>query len=187
MDKNDDSKLVDLFFTNEELALKLIYEKYFSLIYAFIGKECRSVEDTKDLTQDVFLKLWKTRHNLSNVDSLKNYLFIIARNTFIDYVRRKINQRIFEELTNYSHIELTDYDADDKDLLNELMKYSQEMPEKRLEVFKLRWVEGKSRKEIAEQMGISIVTVDIHIRKALEFLKKKIKDNALLIVLLLFV
>jgi len=187
LDKYNDDALVSLLVSGEEKGLRLIYEKYFSLIYSFIAKECHSAEDSKDLTQDVFFKLWKSRHTLPKLESLKNYLFIIARNTFIDYIRRKINQRVFEELTTHTAIEVSDIEINDQELIDELIKYSKEMPEKRLEVFKLRWIEGKSRKEIAEQMGISIITVDIHIRKALQFLKEKVKANNLLAILLLFI
>lgn len=59
------------------------------------------------------------------------------------------------------------------------------MPAKRLEVFRLRWIEGMSRKEIADAMNISIVTVDIHIRKVLEHLREKIQTNRLLGIFLL--
>jgi len=171
---------------DEQKALKLIYDKYFSLVYSFISKECRSAEDSKDLTQDVFLKLWKTRSRLYEIESLKNYLFISARNTFIDYVRRKVNQEIFEELTAYNASDSQEFELNDQELIDVLLKYSEDMPEKRLQVFKLRWIDDKSRKEIAEQLGISIVTVDIHIRKALGFLKEKVKANSLLAILLLF-
>lgn len=184
---NDDEKLIALLIADEESGLKLIYEKYFSLVYSFFAKECRSVEDSKDMAQDVFFKLWKTRSKLSDIESLKSYLFIMARNTFIDYVRKKINQRVFEELTAYNTDGLSEFEKEDRDLLEELVRYSEEMPEKRLEVFKLRWLEGMSRKEIADQMGISIVTVDIHIRKALEFLKERVSTNKLLLILLLFI
>ncbi|MCC8144272.1 MAG: sigma-70 family RNA polymerase sigma factor, partial [Tannerellaceae bacterium] len=154
---------------------------------SFLAKECRAAEDCKDMTQDVFFKLWKARTKLSGVESLKSYLFTVTRNTFIDHIRKRVNQQIFEELTNYPVSELPSYDKDDQELIDELITYAEGMPQRRLEVFKLRWLEGKSRKEIAEQLNISIVTVDIHIRKALEYLKEKAEKNKLLAILLLFI
>lgn len=183
--KDYEDKLIALLISDNEKGLRIVYKKYYPLVYSFLIKESGSAEDSNDMAQDVFLKLWKTRHRLVNIKSLKDYLFIIARNTFIDFVRRKINQRVFEELSAYTENELSEWESDDQELIDELIKHSEKMPPKRLEVFRLRWLDGKSRKEISELLGISIVTVDIHLRKALDFLKDKVKSNNLLIILLM--
>ena len=66
-------------------------------------------------------------------------------------------------------------EQDDKieleNILGKIDTYAQKMPDRRKEVYQLKWIKGLSRKEIAAEMGISTVTVDIHIRKVLEYLK----------------
>ena len=187
MKKYADNELLSMLSCDNEHALKVIYERYFSLIFSFMLKECQFEDDAKDLTQEVFFKLWKVRYKLEITDSLKNYLYAIARNTFIDYVRKKVNQKVFETLNDELYISDQELADEDRDLLEELLSLADQMPEKRKEVFKLRWIDGLSRKDIAEQMNISVVTVDIHIRKAVDFLKEKAKSNKLMSILSLFV
>lgn len=149
-------------------------------------KECHSKDTAKDLTQDVFFKLWKIRYKLAITESLKNYLFVIARNTFIDHIRKAVNQKIHERLNEDLSVPYNDFTDMDQDLFNELVSLAEQMPEKRKEVFRLRWIEGLSRKDIAKQMNISVVTVDIHIKKAVDFLREKAKSSKLMNLLFLF-
>ena len=181
----DDSKLLRLLISGNEDSLQHIFERYYSTVLSFMIRQCRTEEDAEDLTQEVFLKLWNGRNNLSEVASLKAYLFTMSRNTFIDHLRKRVNQIVFEKVNENLSL-LDDVDNDEQDLINTIYILAQQLPPKQLEVFKLRWIEGLSRKEIAERMEISVVTVDIHIRKVLEHLRGKMRTNNLMNLFFLF-
>ncbi|SBW07490.1 RNA polymerase sigma factor [uncultured Dysgonomonas sp.] len=155
----------------DEKAFDLIFHKYHKTIYAFILYNCKSGDDAQDMTQEVFIRLWQNRKN-SNIDSLKGYLFTIAKNIFIDWTRQSVNKQIFESVLELKNLSVENEDNTDiEDLFSKIEDAVHNMPEKRLEVYKLRWVDGFSRKEIASKMGITITTVDIHLRKSVQYLK----------------
>lgn len=175
---NNDIILLIALSEGQERAFDLIFACYYKLIFAFLYKQCHSVEDAKDMAQEVFTKLWLHRHAIAPNSSLKSYLFAIAKNTFIDFIRKRINKQVFESITDSNQLNMIqeiDLDADiSTEALALLHRAAQNMPPKRMEVYQLRWIEGLSRKDIAQRMGITVVTVDIHIRKALEYLRSRV-------------
>ncbi|GHU13866.1 hypothetical protein FACS189441_2230 [Betaproteobacteria bacterium] len=106
----------------------------------------------------------------------------MARGIVIDWIRKDVNQLIFDKLVDNQHYTLiTESGVEEKvrieHQLSIVHQTAQSMPEKRLEVYRLRWIEGLSRKEIASQMGITVTTVDIHLKKACDYLKETIQAN----------
>lgn len=158
----------------------MIFRKYYKLIYHFILQNCRSTADAEDLAQEVFVKLWES--DTMNIVSLKSYIFTVAKNIVIDWTRQSINKQIFETLVDEQQADAAlraaqkEEDISSEELLSILDNIAQTMPERRLEVYQLRWMEGLSRKEIAQKMGITVTTVDIHIQKVLEYLRKKVAE-----------
>lgn len=155
-------------------AFDLIFNKYFNRIYFFILNNCRSDKDAEDLAQEVFIKLWENR---DTIVSIKGYLYTIAKGLVVDWIRKKVNKMIFASISDALYIENEDdiiKNIETKDLLELIQEVLKSMPNKQLDVYKMRWIEGLSRKEIADRMGITITTVDIHLRKGLVFLRKNI-------------
>ena len=163
-----------------EKAFDQVFENYSDAIYNFLRKNCLSSEDAEDLLQEIFLKLWLYRENIQPDSSLSSYLFTIARNTLLNYIRDRAKKRLFEFLINEAELKDSFKENEDNDMsciIREIDEIAQGMPPKRKEVYELRWIEGLSRKEIAEKMEISIVTVDIHLRKAIDYLKSVVKKT----------
>ena len=174
---DDDKILLDELRERKGKAFDAIFHKYFKSIYYFMLQNTKSAADAEDLTQEVFMRFWENSH--VPMVSIKGYLFVIARNIVIDQTRRGINKIIFDALNEEQHTTLmVESELDEKtsfeNLLSVIHQIAQSMPERRLEVYRLRWVEGLSRKEIAKRMGITVTTVDIHLQKGLEYLKAAI-------------
>ncbi len=175
--KIDDKILLIALRERKEKAFDMIFNKYFKSIYYFISLNCKSTADAEDMAQEVFVRLWESGQ-VPTV-SLKGYLYTIARNVVIDWTRRSINKMVFDALAEEQHATLmVESELNEKTSLENLLsiihRIAQSMPERRLEVYRLRWIEGLSRKEIAQRMGITVTTVDIHIQKALEYLRMEI-------------
>ena len=172
----DDDKVLSLALREQEVnAFDKIFHKYFKSIYCFILHNCKSPQDAEDMTQEVFIRLWE--NSQTQITSLKAYLYTIARNVVIDRTRRGINKLIFEALNEEQHATLIDEESEtdeNEKLLSIVHHIANSMPERRLEVYKLRWVEGLSRKEIANKMGITVTTVDIHLKKGIDYLRSAV-------------
>ena len=157
-----------------------IYWNHCRSIYHFVRQNISSGEDADELTQDIFVKLWQNSRKVEIV-SLKNYLYTLARGTIIDYIRKNVNRAVFERLADDNDIAADNSDLDDKlateRLLEKISQNAQLLPERQREVYRLRWEEGLSRKEIAASMGITVTTVDLHLRKAIDNLRNKFTNT----------
>ena len=163
-----------------EKAFDLVFENYSDAIYNFLRKNSRTSEDAEDLLQEIFLKLWLYRENIHPDSSLSSYLFAIARNTLLNNIRDRAKERLLEVFIIDAEFKDDSEDIEEDELsgiIKEIDDLAQGMPPKRKEVYELRWINGLSRKEISKKMGISIVTVDIHLRKAIDYLKSVVKKT----------
>ncbi|MCL2417037.1 MAG: RNA polymerase sigma-70 factor [Bacteroidales bacterium] len=150
-----------------------IYEKR---IYGFLYKMLRSHEEVEELLQVVFVKIWENRTAIDPDLSPDAYVFQIAKNCALDVLRQKARRLLLEkQLLNISK-------GDEKDeipLIHEdLKKYVDSLlaniPQRRREIFKLRYEQELSYKEIAKQLSISENTVDTQIRRTLNYLRERL-------------
>ena len=133
----------------------------------------------EDIVHDVFLKLWDKQVFLLPDDDLKRILFVAVRNACIDHLRRSnMEQEILDRRAVQLKLEELDYfeSSDElfmrKDLLELLMKKVTELPERSQEIFRLSYLKGMKAAEIAEQLGLSVRTVENQLYRSLLYLRK---------------
>ncbi len=170
-------------------AFDLIYKKYSVKIYAFALKYLKSSEESEELVQAVFLKLWENHKSLKKELFFKSYIFTIAYNDICKLFRkRKYKKEYVEEILNGStHFssqteENVDYDS----LLTHLQRIIDLLPERQKTIFIKSKFEGKSSKEISQEIGLSPGTIDNYISQSIKFIRVKIKRESLALILLLF-
>ncbi len=88
MEKTDDELIAEYISGNSQ-ALQDLIERYSSSIYNFISKLTNRSEDTPDITQETFIKVWKMVDRYKMTNTFKSWIFTIARNTAIDKMRKK--------------------------------------------------------------------------------------------------
>lgn len=188
MDINDNEIfLIRAFKKGDQRAFEKLFERHHKKLYAYLMRLFDSKEDAEEIVQESFIKIWEKREEFIEGYSFDAFLFKIAKNTFLNFVREKVNRKVFEDHFQLIH-ELETESADDYVIFNETREIIQliigEMPPKRREIFILRKIEGLSRKEIAEKLGISVVTVDSQLLKANNYLKDELKKYGLLLICL---
>ena len=158
-----------------------MFAKYFDRIYQLAWQTCKSTDVAEDLTQEIFIKYWESSRN-NQVMFTEKFLYTIAKRTAIDHLRKGINRDLVlslseEELGQEYCMQPDDSKEEwEKKVLMErklafIAEVARQMPQKRLQIFKLRWEQGLSIKEIAEHLHISLSTVNIQLKKAMDFLK----------------
>ena len=184
-----DSDTIDKLFWR--IALKDDDEAFRSLFFEFFSSLCvfahRYIDDwatCEDIVQDTFFKIWKNRKSIEISTSSRNFLITSVRNSCIDYLRKQDLVRVWQER---EVLEKSKYTPDDLyshiELEQMLSAALEKLPENIRNVFELNRFEGKSYKEIAEQQGISVKTVEAHISKALKILRVELKDYLPLLIL----
>lgn len=140
------------------------------------------VADAEEIVQDVFVKLWESRHLLKEDESFKGFLFIITRNIVFSRNRKKVNENLFKTSVLSAFGNESNYNSNSVEeeycasqLAVFIDKLIGSLPEQQKRCFLLSREENLSYKEIAERLGISPKTVEIHMGKALKFLKNSIE------------
>lgn len=164
---------------NDKDAINSIFVAYSKRLYTFAFAYLKTDADSKDVVQDVFVNLWNNRNNLKEDTNLEAYLYTITRNSVISVFRKKISEREYlkhlHKIAVFQHSEndeKCDYDL----LSNRIKELIDQLPERRKLIFKLSKEKGMSNKAIAEELNISIKTVEDHITKARRFLKSRLAE-----------
>jgi len=166
------------------LAFDRVYELYSHKLFSFVFKILKNEAEADDIVQEVFVKIWESRHNIEDYKLLNSYIFTIAYNNSIDLIRKRINNtKYLEHLRNYSVIYTTPNSISElefNELNTQTEKLIANLPDRQKQVYLLHREEGLTYPEIAKQLGISKNTVENHMVKALKYLRQNM-DNSLLI------
>ncbi len=143
----------------------------------FLTQLTGNPEVAADMSQDIFLDIWKNRSRLDGVNNFQAYLFRIARNTAYNYFDRlAVNDRFVNEskYTTQSAQAEGEY-LFARQLMALIRKTADEMPPKRRKIFLMSRFLGFSNSEIADMLGIDKRTVENHITNALATIRQMIK------------
>jgi RNA polymerase sigma-70 factor, ECF subfamily len=84
-----DQQIITDYLDGDEESLKILINKYIRPIYNFVHHICNNTEDADDITQEVFIKIWKNLKKYKPEQNFRIWLFSIARNTTIDWLRKR--------------------------------------------------------------------------------------------------
>lgn len=171
-----DNQRIDL---SDAGRFKAEYEEHFSALKYF---GCQYIEDEEivcDLLQDLFVKLWERGETFENEIVFKTYLYRSVRNNCLCYLRdtrrKEVRMAGYEtEETEEAFVEQM-IEAEIYAFINEVF---QDLPEASRQVY-LKSLEGKSHKEISEELHITINTIKKHKNNANHFLRSKLEKMLL--------
>ncbi len=184
MEKLTDEQLVAAYLKGERAALNFLIKRYLTPIYNFAFNYAKDQAAAEDITQEVFVKVWRKIKKYNSQYKFKNWLYAISKNTCLDYIKKNkaVNfsalesgdGQLFEELIKETsaspHEELES--AHEAALVNSAVN---KLPEKYKRTIKLHYLEGYKFREIAGMLKESIETVKTRNRRALVKLKNLIK------------
>jgi RNA polymerase sigma-70 factor, ECF subfamily len=170
-----DSDLVRRIREGDERALEIVFRAHFAGMATFVERFVRSPDVAEELVQDIFLKIWTKRKQLTEIESLKTYLYRAARNQALNFLRRAKLERRWQEERGVAGEPATTFAADDDASGQELSAAVQaavdQLPPRCKEVFLLSRVGGLTYADIARTLGISIKTVETQMGRALKALR----------------
>ncbi|MCF6403089.1 RNA polymerase sigma-70 factor [Chitinophaga filiformis] len=151
-----------------------LFHEYNRKVYFYVLSKTHSPYIAEETTQITFIKLWNYRQQLDESEQISRLIFHIAKATFIDLLRKEATRERFlqQEKSAEGDTGNTFHIIQSKELLLRIRQLVQEMPPMRRKVFELSRYESKSYKEIADQLSLSVKTVENHMSLALSHLKK---------------
>jgi RNA polymerase sigma-70 factor (ECF subfamily) len=156
-------------------AFDRIYQMYAKRLYAYCMQFTKSPEDSEEIVQDVFVKLWTNREHIRQKDTLRSLLFIMTRHHIISAFRSRINQPVYEEYINCKEamsVNDVSQQLEYQDFVEKFKKTVQTLPVTQQKVVVLSKIKELSNKEIAEELALSEQTV----KNLLSVGLKKLKD-----------
>lgn len=172
-----DEQLVAEYLRGNEQALRLLIERYLRPIYNFVYRYTGESSNAEEITQDVFVSVWKNINRFDLNKKFKTWIFTIARNTSLNWLKKKkpINFSRFEDNngdnifleSTADPLPLPDELFEHVDLSQKLSKAMDNLSPDYRAVLMLHYSNSMTFQEIAESLGESINTVKSRHRRAL--------------------
>ena len=172
--------LIDRLRQGDREAFDQLFGRYKNATMNFCFALLKDYNEAENIVQESFIKTWEIRDRLDPDKKFSSYLFTIVRNKSFDYFKRvKKDQELREKL--WTHLQ--DFQQlpqnQDESKLPPLEVMIASLPPKRRKIISLIVEHGKSHKEIAEELNISINTVKNQMVKAKKYLQKKLNPASI--------
>lgn len=174
-------ELLEKLKSGNEKAFEELYNSYKEPALRFCNSILKDTEESENIIQEVFIKIWNRRITINPELNFTSYLFTIIKNRVFDYLKEiKKNEFLREKFWE----KVLEYQAVDNEVKEERFAKVKEavdnLSEKRKIIIKLNYEEGKSYEEIANQLNISKNTVKNQLVKAKQVIRKQLEIAAML-------
>lgn len=170
----------------DENAYVALFEEFYVGLCAYSRRYVGRKDIAEEIVSETFFKVWENRKTLEIHSSVKSYLFQAVANNSLQHLRKiKKEEKIDDYFSTVEHEnigfkEVTENVTEQSLLVQELNARIEDainqLPSQQQIAFRLKRIEGKKNKEIAEEMGIAVKTVEMHLSKAMLSLRKNLKD-----------
>lgn len=167
-------QVVKEFVKGNEMAFDIIFNSYYKLLVIYARRLLGATADAEDVVMDSFTTLWERRNEISHHKSLNAFLYKVVYNRSVDSIRKNNSRENYLRTAPGNEVELPDFETS-RDQIEEIeILYSaiESLPDQCQRVFNMNKFEGKKYREIAEELSISIKTVENHMGKALKILRE---------------
>lgn len=173
---------------SDKVEFELLFKEHYPGMVLFANRFIQDRDAAKDIAQQVFINIYEKKDSLNISGSIKGYLFQATKNRALNYIKQKKVQE--KHKTNFKALNPDIAEENDalelaqlSEAINELIE---NLPPKCQLIFKMNRFEGKKNKVIAEELSISIRTVETQISKALKLLRENIPKELLGLFLIFF-
>jgi RNA polymerase sigma-70 factor, ECF subfamily len=179
---------IEALVAGDETAFEMIFRTYYQPLCNYAYTFLQDKEEAEEIVQGTFLSVWEKRDVLTIRTAVRPYLYAMVRNACLNVIKHeKIKQKHAVEeiaLAPHSHDSVSHAVAS-SELEAKIQDAMEKLPEQCRLVFKLSRFEELKYAEIAEQLDISVKTVENHMGKALKIMREQLKDYLPLLLVLM--
>lgn len=171
--------------TNKQLSMldlrsfEVLFRQYYQMLCSYAFRFVNDTDTAEEIVQDLFYKLWEKRTELQINSSVKSYLYTAVHNRCLKFIEHRKVENKYKNyyLTHESEIDSEPQNASGINELQGIIDLTiDSLPDRCGRIFRLNRFEGLKYHEIAQQLSISVKTVEANMGKALKVLRKNLKD-----------
>lgn len=187
-----DSELMECLSHDDRKAFEHIFRTYYQDLCRFGVTYVKDMDVSEELVQQIFINIWERRYELSISTSMKSYLFTAVRNKSFNYLKLQLPKEYKKvDIDDVGFIDTFNKEEDIvfEDLKVYVAKAIDTLPGKCKTIFNLSRNSGLTYKEIAEELDISVKTVENQIGIALKKLREQLNPvwDKVILLLMYFV
>src|SRR5581483_2043814 len=189
MQSYTDKELIERYKKGDERSLELLIARYMDQIYGFVYSLISIQQSAEDITQEVFLKVWKNAKNIDQSKNFKSWLFTIAKNTTLDAVKKKkaIPFSLFENSEGKNVLidmlgdetQAADMLARSRETNSIFLAAIKQLSRRYQVVLDLYYYQYLNFREIAEKLKEPLSTIKSRHRRGLSMLKELVAERLL--------
>jgi RNA polymerase sigma-70 factor (ECF subfamily) len=163
-----------------------VFNQFNTLLIAFAKNTVKNPLLAEDFVQDAFCTLWESRTKLDASLPVQSFLYKLVQNRCVDFLRKQKAQSNYSKYSEIKQLELESTHSNFNNLIiseitvkevqEQLRHTLHELPEQTREIFELSRYKEFTNPEIAAKIGLSVKSVEYHISKALQQLRKSMQD-----------
>jgi RNA polymerase sigma-70 factor (ECF subfamily) len=161
-----------------EHTLESLFRDHFVGLCKFAAGYVKDDEAAKEIVQDSFVTLWEKRDSIDLSKPVKSYLSTTVRNKCLNYLRD--HKKFSTDLLALEHLTYeTVYETDhlvESDIRDQIAAAIAELPERCREIFVLSRFQHLKYQQIADQLRISVKTVETQMSKALQHMRTRLEE-----------
>lgn len=178
MQSTNDIELLQLIKSADESAFVELHDRYHRVMFLEARNRLESEDEAKDAVQEIFMWVWEKRHKINIQHSFRAYLlqairFHCSKRIQAESSLRKKQKRYSEGMME---IFTSSLPVENKELNQQIRAAMEKVSPARRAAFKKVYLDGKSLKEVAEELGISIYTAKNNIINAVKTLRENLKN-----------
>ena len=175
----DDRRLVELALEDDDTAFEYLFDRYRDAIRRLLVQRSGNASDADDLLQETFIKVYINLNRYRPDYTFGQWIYTIARNTFIDYVRRRqedmpLDDRFFAPVSSAPTPEESVINLQRR---SQIEYYLSQLPPRYRRLVVLRFFDGLSYEEIAARLDLPLGTVKTQIHRARGRMCRMIKNE----------
>jgi RNA polymerase sigma-70 factor, ECF subfamily len=163
----------------EEEGFDFFYRQLFPSLCLFANRKLNNRDEAEDIVSTAFIKIWKRHSQFNDAAGIRAYLYQIVRNDCIKFCQQ--TTRVINMQKEMSHLAATDvsdnaeHDIIRAEFYGELYRAINLLPPGCRKIFTMLYIEGKTVREISEELGLATTTIRTQKQRGLTVLKKKIR------------
>lgn len=156
-----------------------LFKSYYPTLCHYAVKYVKTNEQAEEIVQELFFQLWKNRKHLNIHSSLNAYLYKSTYLNCMDWLRKNKVRNSYQhnKMQNATNV-FMDTTVEEKEIHQIIQDTLTDMPDRVREIFKLSRYKGLKYQEIANQLSISVKTVEANMGRALKLFRTNLKDYA---------